>query len=87
MAKGKSVHEAKPPSGLTFEQAFHELESVVERLESGELQLEQSLVLFERGQALAARCTALLEKAELRLRQLVGEGGETKEADLYLEDR
>jgi exodeoxyribonuclease VII small subunit len=68
---GAAVTKPKPPEELTYEQAFQELESLVARLESGELPLEQALALFERGQALAGRCSSLLEKAELKLRQLV----------------
>jgi exodeoxyribonuclease VII small subunit len=58
---------AKEPS---FEQAFDELGSVVERLEAGDLPLEQALALFERGQELASRCSEMLDKAELRLKTL-----------------
>lgn len=61
----------RSPASMTFEQAFHELEATVRQLESGELPLEQALALFERGQALAARCSELLDQAEIRLRQLV----------------
>jgi exodeoxyribonuclease VII small subunit len=57
---------------LTFEAAFAELEAIVEQLEAGQLPLEESLTLFERGQALAARCGHLLENAELKVKQLVG---------------
>jgi len=56
---------------LTFKQAFDELETVVERLGTGDLPLEEALALFEHGQALATRCSELLEQAELKLRQLV----------------
>jgi len=59
---------------LTFEQAFAELEEAVRRLEAGGLALEESLALFERGQALAARCNAQLDQAELKVRQLSPEG-------------
>jgi exodeoxyribonuclease VII small subunit len=72
---------------MTFEQAFEELQEVVAGLESGDQALEESLRLFERGQALAGRCGKLLEQAELRLRQLVpdGEGG-SREVELDVED-
>ncbi|MGH2625390.1 MAG: exodeoxyribonuclease VII small subunit [Anaerolineales bacterium] len=87
MAKPKSTREARAADQLTYEQAFEELQEVVRQLESGELPLEQSLALFERGQLLAARCSELLEKAELRLRQLVpDEGGGFREEDLDLEE-
>jgi exodeoxyribonuclease VII small subunit len=66
MAKGKP----KPPESLTFEEAFDELEGLVTELESGELKLEEALSVFERGQALAAHCSDLLEQAQLRLTAL-----------------
>jgi exodeoxyribonuclease VII small subunit len=46
---------------LAFEQAFAELEETVHKLEAGGLALEESLTLFERGQALAARCGTQLD--------------------------
>jgi exodeoxyribonuclease VII small subunit len=83
MPKAKS----KPPEELTFEQALEELQEVVAGLESGELALEDSLRLFERGQALAERCSQLLEQAELRLRQLVPDDrGGYREEDLEVEE-
>ena len=59
---------------LTFEQAFGELEETVQKLEAGGLTLEDSLTLFERGQALATRCNVQLDEAELQVRQLSPEG-------------
>ena len=83
MAKAK----LRPPEELTFEEAFEELQEVVAGLESGETALEESLRLFERGQALADRCSRLLEKAELRLRALVpDESGGYREEDLEVEE-
>ena len=66
-----------PVEDLNYEEAFEELQAVVAELETGELPLEQSLALFERGQALSKHCGMLLEKAELKLKELVpdGEGG------------
>lgn len=72
MAKSK----VRPVDELSYEQAFEELDALVDRLESGDLALEESMALFERGQSLAERCGALLEQAELRLRQLLPEDGE-----------
>lgn len=81
------MSKAKPPEKLNYEQAYEELEALVERLESGELALEESLALFERGQALAARCSELLEQAELKLRQLVpDDSGGYVETDFELEE-
>lgn len=62
-------------SELTFEQAFTQLEEIVERLESAELSLDESLALFEKGQSLAALCSRLLETAELKVKQLAADGG------------
>ena len=81
------MSKAKPPEKLNYEQAYEELEALVERLESGELALEESLALFERGQALAARCSELLEQAELKLRQLVpDDSGGYVETDFEVEE-
>ncbi|MBN2391205.1 MAG: exodeoxyribonuclease VII small subunit [Anaerolineae bacterium] len=56
---------------LPFEAAMAELESVVEKLEDGTLDLQQTVLLYERGRALAARCQNLLDATELHIRQLV----------------
>jgi exodeoxyribonuclease VII small subunit len=81
------MSKAKPPEKMSYEEAFEELETLVERLESGELALEESLALFERGQALAARCSELLEQAELKLRQLIpDDSGGYVETDFEVEE-
>jgi exodeoxyribonuclease VII small subunit len=62
-----------------FEEALATLERLVSRLESGELDLEQSLAAFEQGVALARTCSARLEAAELRLVKLeAGANGRTE---------
>ncbi|MBE0696196.1 MAG: exodeoxyribonuclease VII small subunit [Anaerolineaceae bacterium] len=55
---------------LNYEQAYSELEEIVSGLEANQKTLEEALVLFEHGQALAQHCGELLEKAELRVRLL-----------------
>ncbi len=60
---------------LTFEEAFRELEAVVQRLEQGDLPLDESLELYERGISLARQCSERLDAAELRVRQLSPEAG------------
>ena len=55
---------------LTFEQAFAELEESVRTLERGDLPLEESLALYERGQELAAYCAQLLDKAEMKVQEV-----------------
>ena len=66
--------EMETIENLTFEKAFAELEETVHRLEGGGLTLEESLALYERGQALAARCNAQLDQAELKVQKLSPEG-------------
>ena len=62
---------------LSFEETLAELESVVEKLESGALDLDQTVSLYQRGRALASRCQQLLDAVELRIQLLVpdGDGG------------
>lgn len=55
---------------MNFETAFTALQENVAKLEGEDLPLDQSLALFERGQELAKRCAELLEKAELKVREL-----------------
>jgi exodeoxyribonuclease VII small subunit len=64
---------------LPFEEALAGLEEVVQRLEEGDLPLQEVLALYERGMALAGHCQALLDQAELRVTQLAGEGEEVRE--------
>ncbi len=59
---------------MAFEEAFAELGRIVERLEEGQLALEDSLSLFERGRELAAICSRKLDEAELKLEQATSEG-------------
>ena len=57
---------------LNFEAAFKQLEVIVAALETEEKPLEDALALFERGQELARHCAELLDRAELRVKQLSG---------------
>lgn len=59
---------------LSFEAALKELESIVSRLEQGEVDLEDSIALYERGQALKAHCDGRLKAAEARLEKIVHGG-------------
>jgi exodeoxyribonuclease VII small subunit len=61
---------------LTFEQAFGELESTVQRLEAGDLTLEEAIALYERGMRLAQRCTDTLDAAELQVQELALAGSD-----------
>lgn len=70
----KLPEETVPVEEMTYEQALNELEEIVLDLESDERSLDQALEKFERGQALARRCSQLLEQAELKIQKLTGEG-------------
>ena len=52
---------------LPFERAIEELESIVKRLEDGKVPLEESVAIYERGEALKRRCEELLRQAEARV--------------------
>jgi exodeoxyribonuclease VII small subunit len=60
----------KPVENLTYEEAFAELETILAALEAEQRPLEEAMSLYERGQALVKRCGELLDKAELKVRQL-----------------
>jgi exodeoxyribonuclease VII small subunit len=64
----------KKPS-IDFEQALRELEMLVERLEQGDLPLEESLKLFERGMALTRACQETLKEAEQKVEILTTRSG------------
>lgn len=65
-------------SSLSFEAAMGELETIVRRLESGDVSLEESVVLYERGHALRAHCEARLAAAQARIEQVsLGADGRT----------
>ena len=63
-AKGTDVAE------LSFEEALGELEAIVEKLERGDVPLEQSIESYERGKALKKRCETLLRSAEMRVEKV-----------------
>lgn len=65
-----------------FEEQLTQLETVVEKLEKGDLTLEESVQLFEQGMKLSAVCKAELERAEGRVQVLMeGKGGVMKAVD------
>ena len=68
---------------LSFEQAFAELEEVIQQLEEGDLTLDEAMALFERGVALASQCNTQLDAAELRVQQLVPAEGEYPPGEGY----
>ena len=57
-------------SELTFEKALAELEAIVTRLERGDVPLEESVTIYERGEALKKRCETLLNQADERVQKI-----------------
>ena len=60
----------KDIAGLSFEAAMGELEQIVAKLEKGDVELEESITIYERGEALRAHCDALLKKAEAKVEKI-----------------
>lgn len=66
----------KPVEELSFEEALRELEQVVGALETGNVELDKSIDLYERGAKLKAHCDAKLAAAQARIEQITAaEGG------------
>jgi exodeoxyribonuclease VII small subunit len=57
-------------TGVSFEKALSELEGIVARLERGDVGLEESIAIYERGEALKAHCERLLKQAEARIEKI-----------------
>jgi exodeoxyribonuclease VII small subunit len=70
MADSKT-NPANGVSGLSFERALAELEEIVRQLESGDVELERSIEIYERGAALKAHCEKKLRDAQLRVEKIV----------------
>jgi exodeoxyribonuclease VII small subunit len=71
MTEAPDPPEETPVSQMSFEEALAELESVVARLEGGQVPLEESIRLYERGDALRKRCEEKLREAELKVEKIV----------------
>ena len=71
----------QPDAELSFEQAIERLEAIVERVEQGEIGLEQAIAEYERGVGLVKRCREILARAEQRVTELSGHLSETDPAD------
>jgi exodeoxyribonuclease VII small subunit len=72
MPNGKAENEPKP---VDFEAAMRDLEDIVERLEHGDLPLEESLAAFERAVTLTRSCQTALKEAEQRVEILLKKAG------------
>jgi exodeoxyribonuclease VII small subunit len=80
------VPESPPKSPETFEGALEQLEKIVKELESGDLPLEKSLELFEKGISLSESCREQLTVAETRVEMLLKKQGKVDAAPFELEN-
>lgn len=64
---------------MSFEESLTELEGIVDKLEKGQLSLDESLVLFEKGIKLVRECNTKLKCAQQKVEQLITENGDLKE--------
>jgi len=64
----------KPIKGMSFEEALQELEGIVEKLEHGEAQLEESIAIYQRGAKLKAHCEGKLKDAQMKVEKIVLDG-------------
>ena len=72
-----SADAPAPIASLPFERALAELEDIVRRLERGDVALEESIAIYERGEALRRHCEGLLKRAEARVERItLGPNGE-----------
>jgi len=63
--------DAPDPAAMSFEQALAELEKIVAQMERGDVALEDSIALYQRGAALKAHCETKLKDAQLKVEQIV----------------
>jgi len=94
MTKAQDNHQADPQraapspaadvSALPFEKALAELEEIVRQLEQGNVPLEDSIRIYERGEALKAHCDRLLKQAEARIEKInLGSGNTASGASAF----
>jgi exodeoxyribonuclease VII small subunit len=83
MPSSKAQEDPKP---LDFEAAMRDLEELVERLEHGDLPLEESLAAFERGVMLTRSCQTALKEAEQKVEILLKKAGEPRLEDFNTDE-
>lgn len=75
MSANATPEIAEDIRSLSFEQALAELESIVDRLETGDVALEESIEIYQRGAQLRAYCDEKLKTAQARIEKITGDGG------------
>ena len=83
----KTPEKEAPSPVANFEHSLEELEQLVERMETGELSLEESLAAFEQGIALTRECQGALAQAEQKVQQLLERDGELQEVPFDTDDQ
>lgn len=83
MAKDSDNSDIKE---LSFEEALKELEAIVERLEKGDVELERSIQIYERGEALKVHCDTLLRQAESKVEKIALDGTGSAEGTSPLDE-
>lgn len=86
MSEKTDVIENRDPVGR-FEEAMRELESVIAQMEEGDLPLQKSLSLFERGVSLARECRKSLDNAELRVKTLLEQQDNSDSRGVHLDEK
>ena len=81
-----ATRDMKEPPKVDFEGAMRDLEDLVERLEQGDLPLEESLAAFERGMLLTRNCQTALKEAEQKVEILLKKAGEPAVEDFDAEE-
>lgn len=76
MGKKKTTSKKSEAGEVRFEEAIERLEAIIDRIERGEVGLEESLSEYERGVGLIRRCREILDKAEQRIAELSVEDGD-----------
>ena len=71
---------------MSFEEKITELETIVEKLEKGQMSLDESLGVFERGITLARECNAILKNARQKVEKIIEEGNELKFEEFDITD-
>jgi exodeoxyribonuclease VII small subunit len=88
MAMAKTSTKHTDINDMTFERALKELEGIVNRLERGDVELEESISIYERGEVLKGHCDKLLKQAEAKVEKLTfaADGTPTGSAPLDPQD-
>ncbi len=75
----------KKEKETTFEENLRKLEDIVDQLESGEIDLEQSVELYKKGMSLKNQCEEKLKKVEIQIKKIKIENNEIKKKDFEIE--